>query len=69
MAKKNRDKIMEQSFYDFLCMMNANIRTYPSTLCIMSALGYKEYDRLVRCKRFDVDCAKCLASWMNEQPF
>ena len=69
MEKKNRDKINEQSFYDFLCMMNANIRTYPSVLCVMIALGYYDTDRNKRCEKFCADCGKCIQEWMNEEPF
>lgn len=65
--KRNRERIMNQSLYDLLCMMNANIRTYPSGLCIMDALGDKERDR--RCMKHDANCEKCLQEWLNEYPF
>jgi hypothetical protein len=67
MPKRNREKLMEQSMYDFLFMMNANIRTYPSGLCIMDALGDKERDR--RCMTHDACCDKCIADYLNEYPF
>lgn len=68
MPKRNSEKLMEQSLYDFLCFMNANIRTYPSELCVMIALGEKNRDD--RCKKHEADCGKCLQSWMNEEtPF
>ena len=65
--KRNRDKLMQQSFYDLLCMMNANIMTYPSGMCVMDALGDKERDR--RCMTHDAYCDKCIADWLNEFPF
>lgn len=70
MSQRNRDKIMQQSMYDFLCMLNANIRTdtnNTSGMCVMNALrDEKMYDR---CIKHDADCEKCLQSWMNEYPF
>lgn len=72
---KNRDKLMQQSMYDFLCFMNANLRTNlryaPCSTCIMDALhtDYSEYDRLTRCMKHDADCEKCLQSFMNEDPY
>ena len=73
MPKRNREIIMEQSMYDMLCMMNANLRTlithYPMALeqpCIMTALGVK--DRKSRCRDFGADCDKCLQDWLNDFP-
>ena len=67
MPKRNREKLMEQSLYDLLCMMNANIRTYPSELCVMIALGCKDRDE--RCREHEADCGKCIADYLNEYPF
>lgn len=71
MPKRNRDKLLEQSMYDFLCMMNANLRTRFGSACVMGALlkEYSEYGRLKRCRQFEADCEKCLQSFMNEDPF
>ena len=73
MPKRNREIIMEQSMYDMLCMMNANLRTqihhYPMALeqpCIMTAIGVKE--RKARCRDFGADCDKCIQSWLNDFP-
>lgn len=67
MQKRNRDKLMEQSFYDLLCMMNANLRTKPIFApCIMAALGV---DRMERCMKHKADCDKCIADYLNEYPF
>ena len=75
MPKRNREKLMEKSMYDFLCSMNANLRdnlrcTNVST-CIMYAIhtDYSEYDRIMRCNKHESDCGKCLQSWLNEYPF
>jgi hypothetical protein len=71
MAKRNREKLMEKSMYDFLCMMNANLRTRFGSACVMGALPteYSEYDRIMRCQKHEADCEKCLQSWLNEFPF
>ena len=69
--KRNREKLMEKSMYDFLCMMNANLRTRFGSACVMGALltEYSEYDRIMRCQKHKADCEKCLQSWLNEYPF
>ena len=71
MPKRNREKLMEKSMYDFLCMMNANLRTRFGSACVMGALltEYSEYDRIMRCQKHKADCEKCLQSWLNEYPF
>ncbi len=75
MPKRNRDKLLEQSMYDFLCFMNANLRENLSctniSTCIMDALhsDYSLNDRIARCQKHKADCEKCLQSWMNEDPF
>ena len=71
MPKRNRDKLLEQSMYDFLCMMNANLRTRFGSACIMGALmtEYSECDRIMRCQKHKADCDKCIAEYLNEYPF
>ena len=71
MPKRNREKLMEQSMYDFLCMMNANLITRFGSACIMGALmaDFSEYERIKRCKKHVSDCGKCIADYLNEYPF
>ena len=71
MPQRNRDKLLQQSMYDFLCMMNANLRTRFGSACVIGALltEYSEYERIVRCQKHEADCEKCLQSWLNEYPF
>lgn len=70
MSKQNHDKIMEQSLYDFLCFMNANIRTDTNNItgmCVMNALrDEKMYDR---CIKHDACCDKCIANYLNDYSF
>ena len=40
MPKRNRDRIMEQSMYDFLCMMNANLRSFNNSCIMIGLIGY-----------------------------
>lgn len=68
MGKKNRDKLLEQSMYDFLCFMNANLRAFNSTCVMIGLIGYDK--KVIRCYEHKADCEKCLQSFMNEEtPF
>lgn len=67
MGKKNRDKLMQQSMYDFLCFMNANLMAFNSTCVMIGLIGYDK--KVIRCYEHKCDCEKCLQSWMNEDPF
>jgi hypothetical protein len=68
MSKRNREKLMEQSLYDLLCMMNANLRTFNWTCAMIGLIGYDK--KVIRCYEYKFDCEKCLRSWMNEEtPF
>lgn len=71
MPKRNREIIMQQSMFDFLCMMNANLRTRFGLACIMGALltEFSEYERIKRCQKHEADCGKCIADYLNEYPF
>lgn len=71
MGKRNRDKLMQQSMYDFLLKMQYELELcrqhsepYP---CIMNALGENLVG--VRCTKYNRKCNECLQSWMNEDPF
>lgn len=71
--KRNRDRIMQQSIYDFLCGLNSTlIKSHKknTTPCIMTAIdGEYVWERDKRCARFGKSCDKCLQAWMNEFPF
>lgn len=67
MGKKNRDKLMQQSMYDFLCKMNANLRAFSSTCVMIGLIGYDK--KVIRCYEYKCKCDQCLQSWMNEDPF
>lgn len=73
MPKRNRERIMEQSLYDFLLGLNSTLvsaRKRNTTPCIMTAIsGQYVWDRDARCAQFDGSCEKCLQAWMNEYPF
>lgn len=65
---KNRDKIMQQSMYDFLCMMNANLRAFNCTCVMIGLIGYDK--KVIRCYENKCKCDQCLQSYMNEEtPF
>lgn len=78
MPKRNREKLMEQSLYDLLCMMNE--RANPKT-CVLYLLGDKchecnkytceNYEHGCRnnCKEEYKCCKECIANWLNEFPF
>ena len=74
MPKRNREKLMEQSLYDFLLGLNSTLiaahkkNTEP---CIMTAIsGQYVWERDARCETFGKSCEKCLQAWLNdEHPF
>lgn len=69
MPKRNRDKLLEMSMYDFLCMLNANLRTNTEPIpCIMNALGINP-NRGNRCRGFKAECDKCIQDFLNSFPF
>ena len=71
MEKRNRDKLMEQSMFDFLKYMNENIRK-PSAgvcVCVYNGFGHDMQERRDRCMKYVNACDKCIADWMNESPF
>jgi hypothetical protein len=70
MPKRNREKLMEQSLYDFLLKMQYELelcRQHSETPCIMNALG----ENLVglRCTKYNRKCNAFIAEWLNEYPF
>ena len=67
MPKRNREKLMEQSLYDLLCNMNANLRSFNNSCIMIGLIGYDK--KVIRCYKYKADCEKCLQSWMNEFPF
>ena len=68
MPKRNREKLMEQSLYDLLCMMNENLRAFNSTCVMIGLIGYDK--KVIRCYEYKGDCEKCLQEWLNEEtPF
>ena len=74
MPKRNRERIMEQSLYDFLLCLNSTLisaRKRNTAPCIMIAIsGEYVWDRDKRCAQFGNSCDKCLQSWLNEEhPF
>lgn len=67
---KNRDKLMQQSMYDTLVKMNERAMPRVCVIQMLNDTGIRD-----RCERytniavtFD-DCKKCIADWMNEDPF
>lgn len=71
MAKRNREKLMEKSFYDLLCDLNSNIRK-PSAgvcVCIYNGFGHDMQERRDRCMKYAGSCGKCIADYLNEYPF
>lgn len=62
----NRQKLLQSSEYDTLCMMQENItqaNAHDETPCIMTALG--ESNRNYLCHMYNPDCGKCILSWLN----
>lgn len=75
-AKRNRDKLMEQSLYDLLCAMNE--RAMPHR-CVLQLIDDKESVR-TRCDKYEGEypacvspeygcCNQCIADYLNEYPF
>lgn len=67
MPKRNRDKLLEQSMYDFLCMMNDNLQAFNNTCVMIGLIGYDK--KVIRCYEYKHKCDECLQSFMNEDPF
>jgi hypothetical protein len=67
MPKRNREELLEQSMYDFLCVMNENLRTFNCTCAMIGLIGYDK--KVIRCYEYKCDCEKCLQNWLNEFPF
>jgi hypothetical protein len=67
MPKRNRDRIMEQSLYDLLCSMNANLRQFNNSCIMIGLIGNDK--KVIRCYENKCKCEKCLQSWLNEYPF
>lgn len=68
MSQRNRDKLMRQSMYDLLCMLNENLRAFNGSCIMIGLIGYGK--KVIRCYEQKADCEKCLQSWMNEEtPF
>ena len=70
MPKRNREKLMEQSFYDLLCSMNNRAMPRVCVIQMLNDTGMRD-----RCERytnitvkFD-DCNKCIADYLNEYQF
>ena len=71
MAKRNREKLMEQSMFDFLKSLNQNIMK-PSAgvdVCIYNGFGHDMQERRDRCMKYAGVCDKCIADYLNEYPF
>lgn len=72
---KNRHWLNSISEYDALCRMNAHLRTNTShylggwtSPCIMTALkSWHTTERSKRCLKYQADCGKCIADWLNEE--
>ncbi len=67
MAQRNRDKLLQQSFYDLLCAMNDNLRAFNSACVMIGLIGYDK--KVIRCYEHKADCEKCIADYLNEYPF
>ena len=68
MPKRNREKIMEQSMYDLLCGMNANLRQFNNSCIMIGLIGYDK--KVTRCYEHKGKCDECLQAWLNdEHPF
>ena len=60
MPKRNRDKLMEQSMFDFLKCLNENIRK-PSAgvcVCVYNGFGHDMQERRDRCMKYAGACDK-----------
>ena len=73
MPKRNRDKLMEQSFYDLLVSMNEMLDKNTSCVCIMECF-MQSLDAEERCKKFLYEgyghnCKECIGAFLNEFPF
>ena len=83
MPKRNREMLMEQSFYDLLIKMNEQLQKNGAVVTPITPDGKKE-DRCSACimdclmSSYDAkklhnengaDCEKCLQNWLNEYPF
>lgn len=67
MLYRNRDKLMQQSMYDFLCMLNENLRAFNSACVMIGLIGYDK--KIERCYEYKCKCEKCLQEWLNEFQF
>lgn len=67
MPKRNRDKLHDQSLYDLLCSMNANLREFSRSCVMIGLIGYDK--KVTRCYEYKCKCDKCLQNWLNEFPF
>lgn len=77
---KNRDRIMQESFYDFLNRMNMQLRDNKAIVRIPRE-DHPDFDEYYACimdcfmtlpeskKRCMEDCQKCIQAWMDEAPF
>lgn len=65
--KRNREKLLEQSMYDLLCSMNANLRSFNSSCIMIGLIGYDK--KVIRCYEHKCKCDECLQEWLNEFPF
>lgn len=66
-GKTNRDKLNSMAIYDLLCSMDDNMKK-PGCDCIIDALeGNTSYCKVCELKEGEeLDCRKCIASWLNE---
>lgn len=64
MAKRNREKLMEQSLYDLLVAMNRQLDDNGMQACIMDCFMDTEESQ----KRCRAKCEECIQLWMNDIP-
>ena len=62
MPQRNRDRIMQQSLYDFLTDMNENF-TKGDPHCVLEAIEGSPRT----CPK--ESCNECIAEWLNSFPF
>lgn len=65
--QRNRDKLMEQSFYDLLVKINYGMLARYD--CIMDVFDESLENVAKRCGESNANCGKCIADYLNEYPF
>lgn len=60
-SMKNRKIILNTNLYDFLMSLDVDCR-----YALITRTEKYSINRMQRCKKFNSECDKCIASWLNE---